>query len=185
MDDTRAVSSVIGVILIVAVTVILAAVTSTLALGLVDNLKDTGPVAEISIADAPDNAPPPQKSTNGEVSNWAEISHNNGDIIDASDLKILIKDSSGTTVATLEQSNSYSHFATDGSGDTLELYSDSSRSSVVDTSSTLTAGETWYISVDNARYPAHELGFPDGQYTIVIVHTPSQSITAQSDVTIR
>ncbi|CDK37934.1 archaeal flagellin N-terminal-like domain protein [Halorubrum sp. AJ67] len=108
MDDTRAVSPVIATILVVAITVILAAVIGSSLLGLTSTLKEPAPVVSLSVADAPENAPPPRRSTNGEITNWAEISHNNGDIIHASDLKILIKNSSGTTVATLQQSNSYS-----------------------------------------------------------------------------
>ena len=56
--------------------------------------------------------------------------------------------------------------------------------SPVDVTSTLTSGDTWYIVVDNAQFPAHKFGFPDGQYTVVMVHKPSQLIISQSKVTI-
>jgi flagellin-like protein len=184
MDDTRAVSPVIATILVVAITVILAAVIGSSILGLTNVLKEPVPVVSLSVADAPENAPPPGP-TNGKITNWAEISHNNGDIIDASDLKILIKDSSGASVATLQQSNSYSYYEGDNdANDYLRLYSDSSRSSTVETTGTLTADETWYIAVDNARYKASVLAFPDGQYTITLIHQPSQSLILQSEVTI-
>lgn len=50
--DDRAVSPVIGVILMVAITVILAAVIGTFVLGLGDQLGDTAPQASFNIEDA-------------------------------------------------------------------------------------------------------------------------------------
>lgn len=50
-DDDRAVSPVIGVILMVAITVILAAVIGTFVLGLGDQVQETAPTAQISITD--------------------------------------------------------------------------------------------------------------------------------------
>lgn len=180
MDDTRAVSPVIATILVVAITVILAAVIGSSVLGLAGVLNEPAPVVSLSVADASENAPPPQRSTNGEITNWAEISHNNGKVINANDLKMIVRDSSGASVATFQESNSYSVSV---GGDTLALYTDSSHSSPVDTTSTLAAGDTWYIVVDNG-FPATVYEFPDGQHTVIIVHEPSQSIIAQSNVTI-
>jgi len=65
-DDDRAVSPVIGVILMVAITVILAAVIGTFVLGLGDQVQESAPNAQISLnADSSEN----------EVS----VSHNGGD----------------------------------------------------------------------------------------------------------
>ncbi|WP_434521740.1 type IV pilin [Halorubrum sp. AS12] len=50
-SDDRAVSPVIGVILMVAITVILAAVIGTFVLGLGDQLGDTAPQASFSVED--------------------------------------------------------------------------------------------------------------------------------------
>ncbi len=50
-DDDRAVSPVIGVILMVAITVILAAVIGVFVLGFADQLQETPPNAQISITD--------------------------------------------------------------------------------------------------------------------------------------
>ncbi|NHX37055.1 MULTISPECIES: type IV pilin [Halolamina] len=75
-DDKRAVSPVIGVILMVAITVILAAVIGGFVLGLGDSLNQA-PQAQISIdAASTGNA--------GDV----EVSHNGGDAIAAEDLRI-------------------------------------------------------------------------------------------------
>ncbi|WP_199241339.1 MULTISPECIES: type IV pilin [unclassified Halorubrum] len=54
--DDRAVSPVVGVILMVAITVILAAVIGTFVLGLGDQLGDTAPQASFDVDSAGDNA---------------------------------------------------------------------------------------------------------------------------------
>ncbi len=74
-DDDRAVSPVIGVILMVAITVILAAVIGTFVLGLGDQVQNTTPRASFGF-DTVDG---------GQV---VEITHESGDGITASDLSI-------------------------------------------------------------------------------------------------
>jgi len=74
LDDDRGVSPVIGVILMVAITVILAAVIGTFVLGLGDSLEQA-PQSQLSV-DATD--------TTGEV----DISHNGGDALDPSNLRV-------------------------------------------------------------------------------------------------
>ena len=74
--DDRAVSPVIGVILMVAITVILAAVIGTFVLGLGDSLGDSQPTAQLNV----------------DVDNSSEtvtISHEGGDPLDTADLEIL------------------------------------------------------------------------------------------------
>ena len=65
-DDDRAVSPVIGVILMVAITVILAAVIGTFVLGLGDQVQESAPNAQININADADN----------EIVN---VTHNGGD----------------------------------------------------------------------------------------------------------
>ena len=74
-SDDRAVSPVIGVILMVAITVILAAVIGTFVLGLGDSLGDSQPTAQIS-ADI----------TNESVT----FSHDGGDSIASEDLRVIV-----------------------------------------------------------------------------------------------
>ncbi|WP_435118916.1 type IV pilin [Halolamina sp. C58] len=81
--DERAVSPVIGVILMVAITVILAAVIGTFVLGLGDSLNQA-PQAQLEISSA----------GNSDL----EISHNGGDSIVAGDLRITVD---GTDEGTL------------------------------------------------------------------------------------
>jgi len=72
-DDDRAVSPVIGVILMVAITVILAAVIGTFVLGLGDQVQTTSPSASFSF----------DFSSNG---NTLTITHDGGDGIAANEL---------------------------------------------------------------------------------------------------
>ena len=72
-DDDSAVSPVIGVILMVAITVILAAVIGTFVLGLGSNVQ---------------SAPTTQFSVDYDSSNTATITHDGGDTIEASALSV-------------------------------------------------------------------------------------------------
>ena len=75
--DDRAVSPVIGVILMVAITVILAAVIGTFVLGLGDSLGDNQPNAQLSV-------------DVDEAANNSTINHNGGDSIPADTLSVVI-----------------------------------------------------------------------------------------------
>jgi flagellin-like protein len=74
-DDERAVSPVIGVILMVAITVILAAVIGTFVLGLGDQIQATTPQASFGFDTA-----------DGQTN--VTITHQSGDTIQAADLNI-------------------------------------------------------------------------------------------------
>jgi len=78
-DDTRAVSPVIGVILMVAITVILAAVIGTFVLGLGENVSNTTPQAQLSMSVTGQNI---------------TIDHNGGDAIAADTIKIKVQNDS-------------------------------------------------------------------------------------------
>jgi len=79
LDDDRGVSPVIGVILMVAITVILAAVIGTFVLGLGDSLQQ---------------APQAQLSVDSGNSSSFNVSHDGGDSIAAGDLQVFVNDSS-------------------------------------------------------------------------------------------
>jgi flagellin-like protein len=78
LDDDRAVSPVIGVILMVAITVILAAVIGTFVLGLGDQVSQTTPSASFGFDY--------DRSSNDTLT----ISHNGGDTVDANNLNVAI-----------------------------------------------------------------------------------------------
>ena len=76
IHDDRAVSPVIGVILMVAITVILAAVIGTFVLGMSDQMGDTAPRASFSIGTAGNT-------------DTVEIAHESGATIDATELSVV------------------------------------------------------------------------------------------------
>ncbi|OYR80252.1 type IV pilin [Halorubrum sp. E3] len=79
-SDDRAVSPVIGVILMVAITVILAAVIGTFVLGLGDSLNDTAPQASFTVDSA---------DSNGNVT----ITKTGGQSIESEDLTLSVNGS--------------------------------------------------------------------------------------------
>ena len=77
-SDDRAVSPVIGVILMVAITVILAAVIGTFVLGLGDQLGDNQPTAQLAM------------DLDQDADSTLTIEHNGGDSIASESLTVLI-----------------------------------------------------------------------------------------------
>ncbi|MBO4246671.1 type IV pilin N-terminal domain-containing protein [Halomicrobium sp. IBSBa] len=74
-DDDEAVSPVIGVILMVAITVILAAVIATFVLGLGDQISNTAPQASFSFDYTED------------TSDTLQVTHNGGETISANEIE--------------------------------------------------------------------------------------------------
>ncbi len=86
-DDDRAVSPVIGVILMVAITVILAAVIGTFVLGLGDQVQSTTPQASFGFDTGSANASGAYNVT---------VTHETGDSIQATDLNVSVNGSTST-----------------------------------------------------------------------------------------
>lgn len=82
--DDRAVSPVIGVILMVAITVILAAVIGTFVLGLGDSLGDNQPTAQLNV-------------DIDESANTTTIEHSGGDSIESDSLRVIISNASDSS----------------------------------------------------------------------------------------
>ena len=117
--EKRAVSPVIGVILMVAITVILAAVIGTFVLGLGDQVSQSAPQAQFTFEFSDD-------STNETI----EITHDGGDAIEADQLKISVAgstawDNSTGASAPWSATTSWSGDVTAGSALVLEASSDS------------------------------------------------------------
>lgn len=84
-DDERGVSPVIGVILMVAITVILAAVIGTFVLGLGDSLDESTPTAQLNV-DSTDFS-----------TNTTTIAHGGGDELQDDNLRVTINGSTELT----------------------------------------------------------------------------------------
>ena len=109
LDDDAAVSPVIGVILMVAITVILAAVIGTFVLGLGDQVSQTTPNASFSFDY--------DRDTGGN--DTLEVAHNGGDTISADELNASV---TGALAGT--GSSTFTGDLFDGSGDVTAGSSD-------------------------------------------------------------
>lgn len=99
-DDEQAVSPVIGVILMVAITVILAAVIATFVLGLGEQVSETAPQASFSFDyEEGASAGPTCDGTDGNNDGQLQITHDGGATLDAQQLNITGSSESGENVA--------------------------------------------------------------------------------------
>lgn len=175
--DNRGVSPVIGVILMVAITVILAAVIGTFVLGLGGDLQQT-PQAQLSAEDASNSSP---VDAGNAPQNILDIDHKGGDEISEGDIQIRLKGPDSTSFDTVwsgsgavsDSSNSFSY--TDNSGD-----ADSVTIVLTSTPGEFSVGDT--VTVE-ANSPSGDTEF-DGEWQVQIIHTPSDSILTDRTVTV-
>jgi len=108
LDDDRGVSPVIGVILMVAITVILAAVIGTFVLGLGDQLQSTTPQASFGFEQ--------ENVTYGDgvEAETVTITHETGDTISESDIRVTV---AGATAFDVDESDNATSTLWDGEGD--------------------------------------------------------------------
>lgn len=108
LDDDRAVSPVIGVILMVAITVILAAVIGTFVLGLGDQVSQTTPNASFGFD---------YDRVNGGNDSLT-ISHNGGDTIGSTEVSVAVSggsiSASNGTDSDLNQAHNWTDFGSGG-----------------------------------------------------------------------
>jgi len=120
LDDDSAVSPVIGVILMVAITVILAAVIATFVLGLGDSVSNTAPQASFGANYDSDD-------------NQLDLTHNGGDTIEAQLLSVSSDEAfqdpdstsvSSATSASWNEFNKFSEGSQIAAGNTLTIEED-------------------------------------------------------------
>ena len=103
LAEDRAVSPVIGVILMVAITVILAAVIGTFVLGLGDQVSESAPTAQFTF-DFSDDV-----TVSSTEYDQIEITHDGGDSIDPADLTV----SSTVTIGSGASNSTATSYASD------------------------------------------------------------------------
>jgi len=133
-DDDRAVSPVIGVILMVAITVILAAVIGTFVLGLGDQLQATAPQASFGFDTEHDK-------------HDVVITHESGDSIDANNLLVKATESfddRNTTTSSVSGESSYTWSAITGDDEVS-----AGSAATITSESDDFAGETIRVVFDN------------------------------------
>jgi flagellin-like protein len=107
--EDRAVSPVIGVILMVAITVILAAVIGTFVLGLGDQVSESAPQAQFTF-----------DYSGGPSDGTVNVTHDGGDSIEAADLNVSINNDANAAVASAGTNNGWSD-ATVAAGSSLTV----------------------------------------------------------------
>jgi len=172
-DDNRGVSPVIGVILMVAITVILAAVIGTFVLNLGGDLQAT-PQAQLSIDDSSDDF----AVNDGDDEDAFTISQNGGDELTLGDLRIVLSDQDGSKDATFE---SGTWTISENSTDTVRV--EKNDGSVSDTT-TLSVGEELTITQTSEDSGNPGSIVAEGEYEVSIIHVPSDSILVKTTVTL-
>lgn len=178
-DRERAVSPVIGVILMVAITVILAAVIGTFVLGLGDKVSESAPQASIEADDAEDSA----TLTDGDAANnLVKLRHGGGDTLNSEDYTIKVEVPSGDTYTIYDGTVNTKQIASSlGDGDDfveITLSSnpgDFSTANEIYLTGRMDEGAT---STDGDSYNA------GGDYVITIVDKPSGQIVADKTVSV-
>jgi len=124
-DDERAVSPVIGVILMVAITVILAAVIGTFVLGLGDQLQETSPQAsfgfDTTTVDVPDTGDADPTAVTA-----VEVSHQTGDVLQASNLNIVVNGAQAYGESSDQTASTFTGEVTAGTTTTIVAATDDS-----------------------------------------------------------
>ena len=176
--DDRAVSPVIGVILMVAITVILAAVIGTFVLDLGQELGDdeTAPTMAIN-ADTHDDF----EYDSADEQNFIVLSHETGDELDTDDIEIQLSDPSGVDVFTLTPGDAWEITLEEGdadgipAGETIDIEAD------VDDD--FGAGDTIVITIDASQDDFLDDVINTGEeYELTIIHNPSGSTPAVSTI---
>jgi len=171
LDDDRGVSPVIGVILMVAITVILAAVIGTFVLGLGDSLEQA-PQSTLNSEDASDDF---DDTVNG--SDALVISQDGGDSIALNDVRIVIENTSGTESVRFSQGNWEEPEDTTSYNVTLN-------GNNIETTDSPTLEVGGSLTVTNTLNGDSNLD-ADSTYRIRLIHIPSDSILLDQEVTLR
>lgn len=136
LRDDEAVSPVIGVILMVAITVILAAVIATFVLGLGEQVSSTAPTASMSTEFSEQN-----DGVDGDLT----INHDGGDTIKASEIYVRGSNGSHGQAGGIDGDSNYNHPWSDFVNDAVytagSASSDGTMSAEVDGESSVAAGD--------------------------------------------
>jgi len=158
LNDDRGVSPVIGVILMVAITVILAAVIGTFVLGLGDSLQQA-PQSTLNAEDATN-----EYNSSAEMDAFT-VSHDGGDTIAFSDVRVVVGD--------------YQFEQGAWTDDNVSLYFDGD--SVPSANAEFQVGDSFTITDNGAQD-----NFNSGEdYRIRLIHVPSESVILDQEVRLR
>lgn len=199
--DNRAVSPVIGVILMVAITVILAAVIGTFVLGLGDEVSKSAPQATLSVESVTNGG-----TTSGDLDpDTIEIKHGGGDAIVDEETTIKVETTDDSSTGSLDESGSLSFTATEGTGvqistaDTLTITLEDVDGGTLDGAENMDnayvtfAGSAAYgtasgagngVSLDNSKAGPDITGNNNQDLTVTIIDKASGQIVAEKKQTV-
>ncbi len=161
-EEERAVSPVIGVILMVAVTVILAAVIATMVMDLGSSVGETAPTASIDVTTNSDYES--DSTSNNEM---VYMSHTSGDELKSDEIEVIIRNEDGKSLMAMGPTGSDTNNGADVQADL---------SGDLDSGSTLTLSQVNDVSGDSSNF--------DNGDTIVVqlIHEPSDTTIVDSEV---
>jgi len=173
--DERGVSPVIGVILMVAITVILAAVIGTFVLGLGDQVSQTAPQATIGVDGSSSGqlSPLPDASSTDQTEPVFTINHNGGDDIEATETAYLLEYGGNSTDISAQN-------LTDGSSTPIWQTGFDGGAAP----STLSTANSETVYVTNQSDVADNPVSVDGTYTLTLVDDGSGQIIAEKNVNV-
>ncbi|PSQ00577.1 hypothetical protein BRC94_05550 [Halobacteriales archaeon QS_5_70_17] len=177
--DERAVSPVIGVILMVAITVILAAVIGTFVLGLGDQVSSSAPRASIAAQDADDTL----ALHDGTADDGIDMTHDSGASLETSNVQIVVRNAdTNSKVATFSESDGWT--ATDGDGDVTHVALDGDEIGT-STDGSLDVGDTVKIKQKSEGTSGSDSTLsPDTDYEVTVIHLPSDGTVSSGEITV-
>jgi flagellin-like protein len=186
-DEERAVSPVIGVILMVAITVILAAVIGTFVLGLGNQVGNSAPTASLTISDAGNdyNGTVAPNETQGPNQDVFTISHDNGDPLNEENLRVTVRYAENNTIVGDFNPISQNLTTDSDANDYIEMmWKHNSQNLTAETD--IAVGDSLTLW-DNSTVPgAADMPEPDFEsdtdYVVTVIHTPSDSQLAQRTI---
>ncbi|WP_254766872.1 type IV pilin [Salinilacihabitans rarus] len=176
-EEERAVSPVIGVILMVAITVILAAVIAAFVLDM-GNLGEPAPNAQLSHSDS-------ETEVSGVTIPQIVTTHDGGDEVSSDEIRIVVRDSSdNSAIQTLtpDGANGFNttDYTSDAVGTTDDWYVTKNGDEV---SGTISTGDTLVVtsSMDTSTTGSNP-DLHDTDVEIQIIHDPSDSMISNSNL---
>ncbi|KUK29915.1 MAG: Archaeal flagellin N-terminal-like domain protein [Methanosarcinales archeaon 56_1174] len=164
LKDTKGVSPVIGVILMVAITVILAAVIGSFAFGFGQSMGTPAPNAQLVFSDAADEL------TSAYQQDIFYVDHMGGDTLSCKDLRVLVyRKQTGDEYKTFDYDESNHYFYS----------SDGITGSGMGSNDLFEPGERITFTEDN------NTNWSAGTYTVKVLHIPSGNFVFVGDVVVR
>lgn len=170
-EESRAVSPVIGVVLMVAITVVLAASIGMFVLDAGSILGHTAPQPSLTVEDAPVD----YNSTEPESNELVEIHHRGGDGLRVKDIRVVIRNASSNEIVYESIQGKISEQTESGDWNVTINGVDIAKTGIFEPGDTLTIG-----------YTSNEDDMPGDQYyDILLIDSPSGEPILDSRVYVR